>query len=179
MLAVAIDRSYRYGVEVFAIVASSLTKQSNVIKYADFFKHMKKLGRYQSIYVPKMLRIVSELVESGSIAGLRVVTSVDALVRLITSRPRIVRICVVDDTVAEDRTRSSAKVVNLLLGKIPMVVLENQLRGPSRELIETLHKLNVKLVFLRTLHTISDNIASYAWSVFEEQLQKIPQVWRL
>jgi len=164
---------------VFAVVASSLTRQDDVIRYADFFKHMKKLGRYKGIYIPKMLRIVSELVESGSIAGLRVVTSVDALVKLVTSRSRVVRVCVVDDTVAEGHTRSSARVENLLLGKIPMVVLENQLRDPSRELIETLHKLNVKLVFLRTLHTISDNIASYARSMFEEQLQKIPQVWRL
>ena len=44
MFAVAIDRSYRQGIEVLAVVASSLTRQDDMVRYADFFKHMRKLG---------------------------------------------------------------------------------------------------------------------------------------
>ena len=178
MFAVAIDRSYRQGIEVLAVVASSLTRQEDVVRYADFFKHMRKLGRYRRIYIPKMLKLVEQLIKGNSIAGLRIFTSIGSLIDLVSSRLKTIEVCVVDNTIAGSYTSTGTRVEEQLR-EIPVVVLESQLRKPSKELIETLHKLNVELVFLRTLHTVSDNVANYARGKFEEQPQGIPQVWRL
>ncbi|RLG87061.1 MAG: hypothetical protein DRO39_01475 [Thermoprotei archaeon] len=74
--------------------------------------------------------------------------------------------------------RAVAKISSYLKN-IPLVLLESTLKKPSRELIEKVHRAGLTMVFLRTVVKISDNIANYTRSILGEQLQKVPQVWRL
>jgi hypothetical protein len=175
--AVAVDRSYHGGIVAYSAVAVSISKQDSIVRYSDFFKHMRKLGSYRKIYLPKMLKTINQLVDSAVIAGLRVATSLDELVSLIASRSKTITVCVVDDTVASSYTARGARVAEVL--KPLHLTLESSLRNPTSGLKKALHMLGVKLVFLRTLQAISDNIANYARRLFEENATRIPQVWKL
>ena len=178
VFAAAIDMRRRGGVEAYSLVVASLARQDDIIRYSDFFKHMRKLGSYRRIYVPKMVAIVTGLVDSGAIAGLVVATSPRELVRLVASRHKSIRLCILDDTVAKSHTRQGARVIDILR-PVKLVIEESRLRKPDSRLEESVHSEGAKLVFLRTLQAISDNVASYARALFEEELEKIPRTWRL
>jgi len=45
-----------------------------MVRHTDFFKHVRKLGSYRRIHIPKMLKVVEELIQNSSIAGSEVVT---------------------------------------------------------------------------------------------------------
>jgi len=176
---VAIDRSTKVGVEVFAVIALSIDSQEKLIRYSDFFKHLRRLGRFSKIiYLPKMLRIIKQLVERRIIIGLKVFTRLNEAVELVHSRRANILACIVDNNTYNYYTTRGIKSSNYFK-YIPLVILENELKKPSEELIDKVHRAGLTMVFLRTTLNISDNIASYTRNLFEKQLREIPQIWNL
>ena len=177
---VAVDRSSRSGleVEVFSVVVVDIGEQNHLIRYSDFFKHMRKLGLQKRIYVPKMLKLISELIDRHIIVGLRVFTRLDSVVEIVHSRGAAILACVVDDNIYRYHTSNSRRASDYLKN-IQLVLLESTLKKPGRELIEKTHRVGLKMVTLRTIMKISDNIANYTRNILEDQLKKIPQIWKL
>ena len=175
---IAMDRSSYRGLEVFSIVAARVDSQKVLTRYSDFFKHMRKLGSQKRTYVPKMLKIINQLVEENVIIGLKVFTRLNNAIEMVYNRKSSILACIIDDNTYQYCTTSGTKTSSYLKN-IPLILLENSLSKPSKNLIKKIHRMNLTMVFLRTVIKISDNIANYTRSVFEEQLQRIPQIWKL
>ena len=176
---VAIDRSTKAGVEVFAVIALPIDSQEKLIRYSDFFKHLRRLGRSSKMtYIPKMLRIIKQLVEKRIIVGLKVFTMLNEAVELVHSRRASILACIVDNNTYNYYTTRGTKSSSYFK-YIPLVILENELKKPSEKLIDRVRRAGLTMVSLRTTLNISDNIASYTRNLFEKQLRDILQIWNL
>lgn len=175
---IAIDRSTHNGVEVFSVVATHINSQNILIRYSDFFKHMRKLGSQKRTYVPKMLRIIKQLIDEKVILGLKVFTRLGNVLELVESRKTLILACVVDNNTYNYYTTEGIKSSDRLRD-IPLILLEDELKKPSKELIKKVRRLGLTMVYLRIVMNISDNIANYARSILEGNLENIPTVWRL
>ncbi len=161
-LIIGVDRSQPdRRVEAYSLVAVRVECQELVLRYTDFFKHVRRMGsRAKRIYLLKMPAKLRELVDAGCIVLLWSTLNLDSLAEMLEHRKQLVLACVIDDVVLHYHTKSGLKMLRVLDG-IPLLVTEKLLKKPNRTLLTQARGMGVLMPSLHVVNRISDNVAYY------------------